>query len=48
MAGFNHLKTGAEISAAAGMAPSPHQSGAKNGKGSIWLGRWSSLEGSFE
>ncbi|WP_189093927.1 IS110 family transposase, partial [Deinococcus ruber] len=33
--GFNRLETGAEISAAAGMAPSPHQSGAKNGKGSI-------------
>lgn len=34
-AGFSRLSTGAEISAAAGMAPSPQQSGSKTGRGSI-------------
>ena len=34
-AGFSRLETAEEISAAAGMAPSPQQSGLKNGKGSI-------------
>jgi len=33
--GFAHLETGREISAAAGMAPSPHQSGSKRGQGRI-------------
>jgi transposase len=33
--GFAHLDTGREISAAAGMAPSPHQSGSKRGQGRI-------------
>ncbi|WP_019012572.1 IS110 family transposase, partial [Deinococcus aquatilis] len=31
--GFAHLDTGRAISAAAGMAPSPHQSGSKRGQG---------------
>ena len=34
-AGFSRLTTGEEISAAAGMAPSPQQSGLKTGRGSI-------------
>ncbi|MFB9995437.1 IS110 family transposase [Deinococcus oregonensis] len=33
--GFAQLETGRELSAAAGMAPSPHQSGAKRGRGSL-------------
>ena len=33
--GFSRLETAEEISAAAGMVPSPQQSGSKNGKGSI-------------
>ena len=33
--GFRQLETGEEISAAAGMAPSPQQSGLRQGKGSI-------------
>ena len=34
-AGFSMLETGQEISAAAGMAPAPHQSGASTKRGSI-------------
>lgn len=34
-AGFSMLDTGREISAAAGIAPAPHQSGASNKRGSI-------------
>ena len=33
--GFSRMETAEEISAAAGIAPSPQQSGGKNGKGSI-------------